>query len=64
MTNETQVHIVDSNGNILFTRLFDDGSNVLCFESGFGHVTQDTVRRNNWELREGWLTAKPTSVRP
>lgn len=49
-----QVHVLDTNGKMVYTKLFDDGSDVLVFESGFGHVTRDSITRNFWTVSEGW----------
>jgi hypothetical protein len=54
MTDKKPIHITDVDGNVLYTRLYDDGSNVLTFASGFGHVSRDTVKRQNLIIREGW----------
>ena len=49
-----KVHIKDANGNLLYTRLIDDGSLAIGFASGFGFVDRLEVDRNNWQICEGW----------
>lgn len=49
-----QVHVLDTHGKMIYTRLLDDGSDVLAFESGFGHVTRDSIARHFWTVRDGW----------
>jgi hypothetical protein len=49
-----KVHITDLEGSRLYNRLWDDGSNVLAFDSGYGFVDRTTAMRNGWIIRDGW----------
>ena len=49
-----KVHITDIAGNLLYTRLWDDGSSVLAFDSGFGFIDRLDVGRFQWKVKAGW----------
>lgn len=49
-----KVHILTRDGKPLFNRLFDDGSLVLYFQSGYGWVDRLDIARFGWLLRDGW----------
>lgn len=51
-----RVHVTDLDGNPRYNRLFDDGTNVLCFESPGGFLARDELRWLNLQLHEGWLS--------
>ena len=53
-----KVHIRDEAGNLLYTRLWDDGSNVLNFFDNFGFVTRDDVKRYRWKIEPGWVKTR------
>lgn len=52
-----QVHIDTADGEPLYDRLYDDGSLVLTFESGFGFVDRLDVERFGWKISAGWRGA-------
>lgn len=49
-----QVHVRDASGRLLYTRLLDDGTNVLPFASGSGHICRDQAKRERWSILPGW----------
>lgn len=49
-----KVHITDIEGKLLYTRLWDDGSQVLPFDRGGGFVDRLDVDRQRWQIRPGW----------
>ena len=54
-----KVHITDIAGDLLYTRLWDDGSMSLEFNSGGGFIDKLDVGRFQWKIKPGW---KPTSA--
>lgn len=57
MTKRRKVHVTDLEGHLLYTRLWDDGSSILSFDSGHGFVDKLDVNRYRWQVKQGW---KPT----
>ena len=49
----TSVHVTNRDGVVIYNRLFDDGSNVMKFEGGFGFVTKDSLRDGE-KINDGW----------
>lgn len=49
-----QVHVRDAEGRLLFTRLWDDGTNVLAFDGGSGYLDKVEVLRRRWTIGKGW----------
>jgi len=49
-----KVHITDHNGNLVFNRLIDVFSNVFSFDSGFGFVDREFVKKSNYIVKPGW----------
>ena len=52
--NRRKVHIRNLDGKLLYTRLYDDGTNVLVFESGNGFLTREQVASACWRIEAGW----------
>lgn len=49
-----KVNVVDADGQLLFTRLWDDGGPVLEFDSPGGMVIRSDVERYGWRIEPGW----------
>lgn len=49
-----KVHITDSEGRPLYNRLWDDGTMVLQFDSGFGFIDRLDVKQEGWIILAGW----------
>lgn len=60
MMQRKKVHVTDINGKLLYTRLWDDGSNVLQFDgASFGFIDRLDAIRYRWQIKDGW---KRTSI--
>ena len=51
----TLVHVTNRDGVVIYDRLFDDGSNVMQFEGGFGFVTKESLCGGE-KINDGWTT--------
>jgi len=55
MPDKKKVHVVDRNGKPVYNRLWDDGTDVLRFESGNGFVKRsEMVWGRDCKVVDGW----------
>jgi len=59
-----KVHITKLDGKWIYNRLWDDGGLILRFDSGWGFVTREDIKREHWTIREGWLGCEKSTVIP
>jgi hypothetical protein len=65
MKNAKRVHVTDLDGNLRYTRLWDDGGPILTFASGHGFVDRllkGIVIRDGWVSTGTWELASECRV--
>lgn len=54
MVERRKIHIVNKNGEATYNRLWDEGGNVMPFDSGHGFVSREWAERNGF-VCDGWV---------
>jgi hypothetical protein len=54
MTTKKQIHIRNRDGALIYNRLYDDGSDILGFESGHGFIHRRLLTPSAYTVHPGW----------